>query len=114
MAPLYGEKLRCAGIYTKTAGLFPIVNNGSLSIQSFFSSICVANYVVDSEDGPGMGWIFFDYMGYSVAINAYCEDSAGNFISPKVIRGEFMLLITDDEIFSYNNKLYEEAFETLV
>lgn len=107
MAPKYSKQLKCAGIYTSVDTVFSFISDKPVSIEDFFSSINI-----DIKDSKKVsfwgGWILFDYMNYSVAIDTGDTGNADSDIydMPTVkIEKNFPLIIIDDALLSYNEKL---------
>ena len=102
MITLFGDKLKCAGIYSRVGDFFSM-DSDSITINDFFSSIGVIDYNVGEEN-----WILFKYINYSAVLDAFDMNKEGNPIKINEIKKERMLLIKDDEIEAYNNKLIND------
>lgn len=114
LAPLCGDQLKCAGIYTTVGNAFDAVKDGPLPLRDFFSSIGVGEYeAIREPDNEGTGWIFFPYKGYSVSLNASCQDSQGNLALSEQITKDQPIFIVDDRLASINDQLCEKERESL-
>ena len=104
MAPRYGKQLKCAGIYTTVEKIFSITNNGAVSIEEFLLSIGIN--IKDSDRVTfWAGWIIFDYMNYSMAINTK-DIGSDVYARPTVkIEKSFPLIIKDEELWASNYEL---------
>ncbi len=107
----YGQQLRCAGIVSTVAEVFPKAAEEQ-PLEAFFSDYAVSDYTYHLEEGPGQGWIEFVCDGYLVWINTNEGAPASEgYEAVTAMRGGFAVVIIDRELFEENNAIQDRYRE---
>ena len=111
----YGNRLKCAGIYT-TVGEFFLNCPETITDEDFFAQIKVNHYEYMEDFGHAIGWIMFSWQGYIGYIDCLAEyDSVSNTFQVVYGRGilkdSFPLFIIDDATHRNNFNLHDEAYD---
>jgi hypothetical protein len=109
MRPDYGDRLRCAGVYSHLYMFFPDVEDGQ-PMEEFFASIGVAEYTV--HEGIDEGWISFRYQSWDVVIGAYVKGETGA-VPQKTMSSSYDTYFLNPTILEANEAIFMEANRAL-
>ncbi|MCL1895100.1 MAG: hypothetical protein FWG03_00980 [Clostridiales bacterium] len=108
VARFYGDELECIGVIAKMGDFFPNLD-WDLTFEEFFDDYVVVDdyYVYDwgSTDGPLVGQIYFQYLGFDVTIRATESHTS------ETLKEDFYVLMTEGDITrneGYLQKTQEE------
>ena len=107
----HGKELKCGGIYTTVENVFPSTKEGSASVEDFLNSIGIS-YNNSEEVHYWNGWIFFDYEGYSIAINTGVMGETAYEVPNATVEKGQPLIIEDKEILDFNYQVAEEMMNS--